>query len=244
MNTLSDKDITDFISANIDSFHKKRYESMIKLKLESVLRRKNPYLFKAKNVITSHELVKSIVDAHLSSQEETIFGDFLEKLAIFVCSKVYGGVKSGVEGIDLEFEKDEIRYLISIKSGPNWGNSSQISKMKDYFRKAAKTLRTNSPKQNVIAVNGCCYGRDSKPQKDEYIKYCGQMFWEFISGDSGLYLRINKPLGYQARQKNEMFMERYSELLNQFTASFTNRFCTKGKIDWDKLVEFNSKNIS
>lgn len=36
MNTLSDKDITDFISANIDSFHKKRYESMIKLKLESV----------------------------------------------------------------------------------------------------------------------------------------------------------------------------------------------------------------
>ena len=31
-------------------------------------------------------------------------------------------------GIDLEFDKDGVRYIVTIKSGPNWGNSSQIGK--------------------------------------------------------------------------------------------------------------------
>jgi hypothetical protein len=48
-------------------------------------------LFKAKNQNTAHDLVKTILDAHLSSQEEGIFGGFLEELAIFICERVYGG---------------------------------------------------------------------------------------------------------------------------------------------------------
>jgi hypothetical protein len=77
------------------------------------------------------ELVKQILDAYLSSQEETVFGDFLESLAIYVCSETYGGRKSATEGIDLDFEREGKRYIVSIKSGPNWGNSSQIKKMLD-----------------------------------------------------------------------------------------------------------------
>ena len=67
--------------------------------------------------------MKTILDAHLSSQEEGIFGGFLEELAVFICGRVYRGKKSSAEGIDLEFEKDGTSYLVSIKSGPNWGNS-------------------------------------------------------------------------------------------------------------------------
>jgi len=33
---------------------------------------------------------------------------------------------------------------------------------------------------NIVAVNGCCYGRDNRPDKGDYLKYCGQRFWEFI----------------------------------------------------------------
>lgn len=43
-----------------------------------MLKRKNPYLFKAKYVLTAEQIVKNIVDAHISSNEETIFGDWLE----------------------------------------------------------------------------------------------------------------------------------------------------------------------
>ena len=52
------------------------------------------------------------------------------------------------------------------------------------FNAAIRTLRTSSSRINVIAINGCCYGKDNKPLKrDNYYKYCGQKFWEFISGE-------------------------------------------------------------
>ncbi len=64
------------------------------MKLNNVLKGKNSYLFKAKNVITAEQLVKGILDAYLSSQEERVFGKSLEKLAVFVNQKVYNGQKS------------------------------------------------------------------------------------------------------------------------------------------------------
>ena len=65
----------------------KRLESLAGLKLEKVLARKNPYLFKAKYIESAGDLVKQLLDAHLSSQEETVFGDFLEVLAVYVCQQ-------------------------------------------------------------------------------------------------------------------------------------------------------------
>ena len=79
---------------------------------------------------------------------------------------------------------------MSIKSGPNWGNSSQVKKMRDNFIKAKRILRTNNPDFQVIAINGCCYGRENNPDKGDYFKYCGQKFWEFISGNDDLYIEI------------------------------------------------------
>ena len=59
--------------------------------------------------------------------EETIMGDFLEELAIFVVRKTVKGDKSGIEGVDFEYSTKGTRYLFSMKSGLNWGNSSQWS---------------------------------------------------------------------------------------------------------------------
>ena len=55
-------------------------------------------------MLTAQDLIKGFLDAFLQSQEETLFGDFIEGLAIFVCDKVYGAKKSKLTGIDLEFE--------------------------------------------------------------------------------------------------------------------------------------------
>jgi hypothetical protein len=183
------------------------------------------------------------MDAYLSSQEETIFGNWLEKLAIHINEKVYQGWKSTTQGVDLEFNKDKIRYIVAIKSGPNWGNSSQIRKMQDDFLKAKRTLRTSNSELNIVAVNGCCYGRDAKPDKGNYYKYCGQTFWEFISGNPDLYLEMIKPLGYLAKEKNDEFNEKYAELVNKFTLEFSKTYVNKGKINWDALVQFNSSEI-
>ncbi|MBN2411362.1 cytosolic protein [candidate division KSB1 bacterium] len=237
---LNMDEVKSYVEKNIGTFHKKRLQSIENLKLSKILKRKNPYLFKAKNILTAQDLIKSIVDAHLSSQEETVFGDFLEGLAIFINGKVYFGTKSSSEGIDLEFDNDNKRYIVSIKSGPNWGNSSQINRMKDNFNRAKKVLRTGNSQLNVVAVNGCCYGRDNNPDKGDYFKYCGQMFWEFISGKKELYTEIIKPLGHEAKKKNEEFYESYAQLINKFTFEFNLKFCKDGIIDWKELVRFNS----
>ena len=241
MKPITQQEITDYVEANIQIFHRKRLDSLQKLKLMDVVKRKNPYLFKAKDINTAQDFVKTILDAHLSSQEEGVFGGFLEELAIFISAQVYGGQKSSAEGIDLEFEKDGIRYIVSIKSGPNWGNSSQVAKLRDNFRKAKRILGTNRSSVNVIAVNGCCYGKDRNPDKGDYLKLCGQKFWEFISGNNNLYTDIIEPLGHQAKEKNEQFMREYAKVVNRFTAEFIEQFCdADGNMLWEEIVKFNS----
>lgn len=242
MRNLEIQKVAQYVEENIGIFHQKRIQSLDKLKLEKVLKRKNPYLFKAKNVQTSEQIIRGIVDAHISSNEETIFGNWLEGLAIFINNEVYGGYKSGIKGIDLEFDNNGIRYIITIKSGNNWGNSSQLNKMISDFKIAKKTLRTSDSKINIIAINGCCYGQESNSDKGDYFKYCGQEFWEFISGNKDLYIQIIEPLGYKAREKNEEFTKLYNQMINKFTRDFSNKFCKEnGEIDWKKLVIFNSE---
>lgn len=243
MKKLERKDVIEYVEQNIGEFHRTRLESISNLQLKQVLNRKNPYLFKAKNILTAESLVRNVLDAHLSSHEETIFGDFLEGLAIFICGQVYDGQKSAAEGIDLEFEKDGIKYIVAIKSGPNWANSGQIKKMKSNFRQARRILNTSRSAQNVVAVNGCCYGKDHNPEKEEYLKLCGQRFWEFISGDENLYVDIIEPLGHKAKEKNETFEKAYAQIINKFTLEFSQDFCIDGNIDWEKLVEFNSEKV-
>ncbi len=241
MQKLELNDVKIYVEENISSFHKKRIERLRNLKLQTVLRKKNPYLFRAKNILTASELVKGIADAFISSNEETIFGDWLEGLAIYVNSLVYGGWKSGITNIDLEFDKDDSRYIVNIKSGPNWGNSSQIKKMQADFAIAKRTLRTSNSDINVIAVNGCCYGREANPDKGNFYKYCGQQFWAFISNEESLYSELIEPLGYEARARNDEFLIEYSSMLNNFSQDFTSEFCnSSGAIDWQRLVEFNS----
>lgn len=238
------QEVYNYVEANIFTFHQKRL-NFIKnnLDLNKILSHKNPYLFKAKNLSTAQDIVKGFLDAYLLSQEETFFGEFLEGLAIFVCNKVYGAKKSNLTGIDLEFEKEGSIYIVEIKAGWNWGNSSQIKQLKINFQNAKKILRTNTDK-DIIAINGCCFGnkKTKNPQKTGYYKICGQDFWSLISGQEDFYLQIIEPIGHKAKKRNDDFMDAYSVLINKFTFDFAKRFCNNGKIMWNELLKFNSGN--
>ncbi|BCX02163.1 MAG: hypothetical protein KatS3mg053_0101 [Candidatus Roseilinea sp.] len=160
MPPITEEQLAAYIDPNIRKFHQAREERLSRLTLQNILLRKNPYLYRAKDIQTAEPFVRNILDAYLSSQEEGMFGSFLEGLAVYVCQIVYGGRKSAATGIDLEFERDDVYYIVAIKSGPNWGNSQQIARMLDNFKKAKTILRTNAPRRVIEAVNGCCYGRE------------------------------------------------------------------------------------
>jgi hypothetical protein len=242
MKPIDLSEVEQYVEYHISVFHRKRIEYVTtRIVLDAVLRQKNPYLFRAKNILTAQDLVKGFLDAFLQSQEETLFGEFMEGLAIFVCGKAYGGQKSEFTGIDLEFTKDDVIYIVEIKTGWNWGNSSQIKQMKSNFENAKRILQSQTGKK-VVAVNGCCFGkrRNKDPERDGYYKICGQEFWELISGSETLYVDIVEPIGFRAKEKNEEFLEAYASVVNKFTLAFAQRFCTEGRIDWKKLLEFNS----
>ncbi len=244
MRKLDREALGDFVSREIVQFHEARLARLEKISLREVLRKKNPYLFRAKNVTTAGELVEGIMDAFLSSSEEKIFGDFLEELAIFVSQQTSGGRKSSAEGIDLEFDRAGTRYLVSIKSGPNWGNSSQYRALRANFKQAIVVQRQGRHGLHVRAVLGMCYGKRRPSDTGDYVRLTGQCFWYFLSGDPDLYVDIIEPIGHQAKQHTEEFAKKKGALLNKFTAEFIADFCTDYAIDWEKLVQFNSGNLA
>lgn len=218
---------------------------MEKTSLKELLKRKNPYLYRAKNLVTAGELVSSVLDAKLSSSEEEIFGEFLEHLAIFVAQKTRNAVKSSAPGIDFEYQEGSARYLVSVKSGLNWGNSSQWKALEDNFKTAMKRIKQNKGVTDVQCVLGVSYGKQkTKVMKGFITQVCGQSFWYMVSGSEDFYIQIVEPLGHRAKELNDSFKQRKGQLINKFTGEFISEFCDKrGAIMWDKVIEFNSGNL-
>lgn len=237
---LEHREIADFLDKELKQFYNHKIDFLKKITLSDILSEYNPYLSSIRNCDLAGTFINDRLDDFLFVLEEDLLNDLLVNLAIFICGRVYKGKKSAAEGIDLEVTKDGIIYIVTIKSGPKWGNRDQIEKMKANFRKAIKILKTNNPKIHVIAVNGCCYGRDNKPEKGEYQKLCGQRFWGFISDNEDLYTEIIEPLGHRAKEENEKFSTLYPKVINKFSLEFMNEFCFEGEIQWSKLVQFNS----
>lgn len=238
------------VSDVIQPFYKIRLERLELAKLAIIAKRKNPYLFKAKNIETAGDLAKGLLDAFLSSQEETIFGDLMENLAIHVCHQVFGGKKAEqgkYRSLDLIFERDKKTYIVGIKSGPNWGNSDQISIMKKNFKKAKQIIRSESGKKEIVAINGCMYGKDNVPHKVSkdpdlsYYKLCGQLFWELVSGDGELYKKLIQPLDKEAKKRDDIFKELYTKKINEMTKDVVDLFYKGDNLDWDKIIEYVSK---
>jgi len=244
MNEINLQEVKRFVNKNITIFHENKLKVLKEIDLKRLLRKKNPYLFKAKNIQVASDLICVLLEAFLSSSEEKIFGDFLEDLAVFIASKTCNGRKSAASGIDLEFKKEGIIYLVSIKSGPNWGNNAQQNRQEQDFQRAVRVLKQSKHTQRVEPVLGICYGKTRTAHIRGALKVVGQNFWYFISDNERLYTDIIKPLGYRAKQHNEKFLKEKARIINSFTKDFLAEFCNRdGNIDWIKLVEFNSGNL-
>jgi len=255
MSKINYKQLDRFIISDVMTpFYEKRFKKLREMKLQDVLKRKNPYLYKAKNIQLAGDFSKYLLDAFLSSQEETIFGNLLEELAIHICSITYGGHKAeeGKFGsVDLIFKKGRKTYIVGIKSGPYWGNADQLSKMRNNFKKAKKILRAEGKKGRIIAVNGCVYGKENNPFKKHkkdyqknYYKLCGQSFWRLISNESNLYKILIIPLDKEAKKKDEQFQKLYIKKINEMTKDLVNVFYANNTLDWSKILDYVSKEQS
>ena len=244
MNAKTRRLIEQYVHENIDTFHARRLETIKSLKLGNVLQNKNPYLFRAKNLNRAANFMTALLDARLSSSEEGSFGKFLEGLAIFVAQITGGGMKSGIEGIDIEVIKGGVRYLIAVKSGKKWGNNQARKKKNQDFRRAVKVIRQEDRKSPLQPTLGICYGKFQTEDTGEYLHIGGQSFWHLLSDDKRLYVDLIEPLGHGAEAHAIQFSAEKDATYNRLTAEFIEKYCDDSyNIDWPKLVRYVSENL-
>lgn len=244
MKALDYQILNAFIDAEVDAFYQSRLKALNNLTLKEILK-KNPFLFRAKNLLDPTVLISSMLDARLSASEEKQFGDLLENVAVFVAEQTCDGRKSSAKGIDLEFDDEGTRYLVAIKSGPNWGNSSQYQSLELNFRKAIQVQEQTRHHLPIQAVLGMCYGNSRDVNTGHYVKKMGQSFWYFLSDDLDLYEKILEQIGLRAGYHNRNFLEERMALESRLTEELLENYCSLNRqIDWSKILRFNSGNVN
>jgi len=228
------------ISDCLNDFYQSRLQRLDKLELKTILRRKNPYLFKALNTEKASDIIEQILLAYISSSDETIFGDrFFEPIA----KQVSGGSVSPSPGVDVAVETESRYSAYAVKSGPNPFNSSAKKRQSDEF--LSLRSRLSKIRKEFDPVLAYSYGRTIKPISENkfYREIAGQAFWEELTGDSNFYLKLITMMGDIPQKHMEKYKPELDAAINRFTKEFAEDFCHKnGQIDWEKLVEFVSKN--
>lgn len=236
---ISPDELRTLVAESLNNFYSQRMSRLESLKLKEVLRKKNPYLFKALGVESATEIVEGLLRAYLSSSDETIFGGvFFEPIA----QAVSGGVVSPSEGVDIAIQTETRYTAISVKSGPNPFNSSQVKRQDQEFR----TLRSRLMKlqKQFDPLLGHCYGRRSGEPTDKriYRIRAGQAFWAELTGDDDFYLKLMDAISDKVTQKHRAeYRVAWEHAVNRYVQEFTSDFCApNGAIEWSKLLAFNS----
>jgi hypothetical protein len=233
------------ISDLLDVFYKKRCVALNDLKLINTLKRKNPYLYRASGVAAADDIVEEILRAHVSSSDETLFGnEFFEPLAKWVAEKTNPlatvAVSDG-EGVDITITKDNSVTPIAVKSGVNVFNAASKKKQGENF--ASLGRRLNKMKLHFDPMIGYCYGRKKQSINAtvNYKELAGQAFWHFITDEEDFYLRIVRLMKDKPIEHRPIFQQSFDQAKNRFVKEFLNDFSNPdGSINWDKLLEFNS----
>ena len=108
------------IGAALTEFYTSLTGKLDKIKIDQILKRKNPYLYRAKGISSASQILEDILSAFISSSEETLFGNcFFEPIALVVA----GGQKAVTEGVDITVDRDNTLYSIAVKSGTSVFNA-------------------------------------------------------------------------------------------------------------------------
>ncbi|PMQ18422.1 PmeII family type II restriction endonuclease [Janthinobacterium sp. AD80] len=231
----------------LDIFYGKRSAALDDLKLINTLKRKNPYLYRAAGVADASEIVEEILKAHVSSSDETLFGnEFFEPLAKWVAQQAnpvetHTVATSDGEGVDITITTASSIMPIAVKSGVNVFNADSKKKQGENFSALNKRLLKLA--LHFDPVVGYCYGRkqQSSRSKVNFRELAGQAFWELITGENDFYLRIVRLMGEKPIKHRPEFQQSFDQAKNRFAKEFLIDFSNEdGSINWDKLLEFNS----
>lgn len=240
-NSYNQNEVILAIRKGLEDFYEGLTNKLKNLDLLTILKNKNPYLYRAKGLSTARQIVDSILSAFVSSSEETMFGQvFFEPLAIAAS----GGHKSLATGIDVQIEKKDENtvYAIAVKSGPKVFNADSKKRQEQNFQAGMKLA--SQAKERYVPIIGYGYGSKQQTNKGTpkiYQELSGQDFWTEITGDPEFYQDIIQFMGTMPESFVEQFEECYQQAEERLLQDFESSFCdVAGEVDWAKLVGFVS----
>ncbi len=227
----------NIVSEELKSFYDTRISKLLDKDIFQILKRKNPYLYRAFGTNDAHEFIREILLDSQTSSDETLFGSFFESTAIRLAEN---GQKSTTDSVDMEVRhpNDSID-LVAIKSGPHVFNSQSARKQREAFEAAQRRLRTHA----VRPIIGYCYGRkkqrvDSNKNHDVL---AGQAFWAYVTGNENFYIDLIHMVGRAAEEHKQHFEDAWNQCLNKQYMRFMKVFCNDtGNIEWTSVVQYNS----
>lgn len=226
------------IEACLKKFYANRLTGLKNLSLKKVLKKKNPYLYRALGVEKASEIVEQILAAYITSSDETIFGNvFFEPIARLAAR---GRVASG-EGVDFVVEMPGRILAVAVKSGPNWGNADQHKRQSTNFGSLRQRLYKMNKQFDPLV--GQAYGQQTSAptENSRFRRRSGQVFWQEITGDPNFFLKLIRLMRDVPEGNKPRFRAEWDQAVNRFTRDFMKDFCRKdGSIDWEDLVAFNS----
>lgn len=242
-NLYDEKRIVLAIAEALDNFYKGLINNINNLNIEKIIKRKNPYLFRAKAMNSAADIVDAILAAFISSSEETIFGNvFFEPIA----TAAVQGQKALAEGIDIMVEREDVIYAIAVKSGTSVFNADSRKKQEMNFQAANKLAQ--QVKKRFVPIIGYGYGKKRMSNRGKpkfYLELAGQNFWKELTGDDDFYIKLIRFMDKLPEKYIEEFNQSYQMAENRLIRQFTNEFCFEdGRIDWEKLVKYNSGSAS
>ena len=237
-NSYNELEVFSTIGSALTDFYTGLAKTLDTVDVDKILKRKNPYLYRAKGINNAGQIVDGILSAYVSSSEETIFGNtFFEPIAIVVS----GGQKAVTEGVDITVDKDNTIYSIAVKSGTSVFNADSRKRQEQNFQSAQK--RAQQAHKAFFPVVGYGYGKKKTSIRAEkfYKELAGKDFWEWLTGDPDFYTKIIDYMGTRPDEFAKAFEESYAKAENRMIREFTIKYCKEdGSIDWDSLIRFNS----
>lgn len=157
-NSYNEDTIVEAIATALDNFYTNLIKKVDSLSVKAVMKRKNPYLFRAKAMNGAAQIIDAILAAFVSSSEETIFGNvFFEPIATAAAQ----GQKALAEGVDIMVERDNTIYAIAVKSGTSVFNADSRKKQEQNFMAASKLAQ--QAKKRFVPIVGYGYGKRKLP---------------------------------------------------------------------------------
>lgn len=162
----------------------------------------------------------------LGTSINTSFG---QNIQIFISSLAeVAGSASGIDGIDIEFIDaiDHRKKYCQCKAGPQTINKDDIATIMGHFahlQNKARLDRLNIGLTDLIV--GVLYGKQDEVSANYktidkvYPVYCGNVFWEHLTGDKNFYLRLSKAFGEVVEEEHidgsKIIIEKINEIAEE-----------------------------